>query len=147
MTANSAVIGSHTDYQLPLFAVCMTTNNSDQNSFEIWYLNHSEGRKVWFCIYIQQKCLAPTALVRVVFAWPVCFEGWAVVFLHRAGSLEPWVRSLQAGRLLEDLQVRLLVTLLLFQPFYMSNLKKFYELDSFCSICTLLQLKDFKMQF
>ena len=45
MTANSAVIGSHTDNQLPLFAVSVTTNcrkfavsiatnNSDLFSFE-----------------------------------------------------------------------------------------------------------------
>ena len=52
MTANSVVIGSHTDYQLPLFAVSvttncrkyavsMTTNNSDQlslGSFPTYYL-------------------------------------------------------------------------------------------------------------
>ena len=29
--------------------------------------DNSEGREAWVCIYIQQKCLAPTALVNIVF--------------------------------------------------------------------------------
>ena len=38
-------------------------SSDHKNSFEIWYLNHREGRKAWVCIYIQQKCLAATALL------------------------------------------------------------------------------------
>ena len=41
-----------------------------QKFFEIWYLNHSEDRKVRVCIYIQQKRLAPTALMSTpVWIW------------------------------------------------------------------------------